>query len=164
MTTENSVLVEEIGMAIEQRAHLSPLAARIYAALILSSEEGLTFDEIVEWHQASKSSVSNNLNVLIKLNHVEYYTKPGDRKRYFRTSKFYVKSAMEKYHEHFEQELRVLEKINTFNRQHNPEKFKNETSVGTVYQEYLADLIEGFQKKIEEIEQFGQQSQYEVKS
>ncbi len=154
MTTENNRLVEEIGMAIEQRADLSPLAARIYAALILSSEAGLTFDEIVEWHQASKSSVSNNLNVLIKLRYVEYYTKHGDRKRYFRTSKFYVKSAMEKYHEHFERELKILGKINAFNKKHNPEKFKNEKSVGTLYQEYLADLNKGFKNKIKEIEEF----------
>ncbi|MDT7827367.1 hypothetical protein RQM65_01650 [Pricia sp. S334] len=150
-------LVEEVGMAIEERADLSPLAARIYAALILSSEEGLTFDEIVAWHQASKSSVSNNLNVLIKLKYVEFYTKHGDRRRYFRTSKFYVKSAMEKYHEHFEKELDVLEKINAFNKKHNPEKFRNEKSVGTLYQEYLTDLNEGFKNKIKEIEQFENQ-------
>jgi len=154
MTTENDRLVEEIGMAIEQRAELTPLAARIYAALILSSEAGLTFDEIVEWHQASKSSVSNNLNVLLKLKYVEYYTKHGDRKRYFRTSKYYVKSAMEKYHEHFERELRILEKINAFNKRNNPEKFKNEKSVGTLYHEYLSDLNAGFKNKIKEIEEF----------
>ncbi len=159
MTTENSILAEEIGMAIEKRADLSSLAARIYAALILSSEEGLTFDEIVEWHQASKSSVSNNLNVLTKLKYIEYYTKPGNRKRYFRTSKLYVKSAMEKYQEHFEQEMKILEKINVYNREHNPEKFKNEKSVGTVFHDYLADLSKGFQKKIKEIEQFEKKDQ-----
>lgn len=147
-------LVEEIGLALEQRADLSPLAARIYAALILSSEDGQTFDEIVAWHQASKSSVSNNLNVLTKLKYVEYYTKPGDRKRYFRTSKFYVKSAMEKYHEHFERELEILVKINSFNKKHNPEKFKNEKSIGTFYQDYLSDLNKGLKEKIKEIEQF----------
>ncbi len=164
MKKENSMLVEEIGMAIEHRADPLPLAARIYATLILSSEDGLTFDEIVERHQASKSSVSTNLNVLTKLRYVEYYTKPGNRKRYFRTSRLYVKSAMEKYHAHFENELSILEKINAFNKKHNPEKFKNEKSFGTFYQDYLVDLNEGLKEKIKEIEQFEHQAKCYVKA
>lgn len=144
-------------MVIEERAQLSPLAARIYATLILSSEEGLTFEEIVETHHASKSSVSNNLNVLVKLCYIEYYTKPGERKRYFRTSKYYIKTAMEKYHQNFEKELDMIQKINAFNKENNPEKFKNEQSVGTLYQEYLIELSEGFQDRIQQIEQFKNQ-------
>lgn len=155
---ENGLLTEEIGMVIEERADLSPLAARIYATLILSSDEGLNFEEITNIHQASKSSVSNNLNVLLKLKYVEYYTKPGERKRYFRTSKYYVKTAMEKYHENFEKELRTIKKINAFNKKHNPEKFENEQSVGTLYQQYLTELSNGFQEKINEIEKFKNQS------
>ncbi len=155
---EHSLLVEEVGVLIEERADLSPLAARIYATLILASKEGLTFEDIVEAHQASKSSVSNNLNVLLMLNYAEYYTKPGERKRYFKASKYYVKTAMEKYNELFAKEIKVVEKINCFNKKHNPEKFQNEQSVGTLYLDYLMQIHEGFKDKIEQLNAFENQS------
>lgn len=42
ISKEYSLLIEEIGVVIEERADLSPLSARIYATLILASNEGLT--------------------------------------------------------------------------------------------------------------------------
>lgn len=149
---EYSLLIEDIGLVIEERADLSPLASRIYASLILASEDGLTFDDITTIHKASKSSVSNNLNVLVKLNYIEYYTKPGNRKRYFKTSKLYVKTAMQKYNELFEKEIEIVEKINNFNKKHNPEKFKSQHSVGTIYRDYLTKLTEGFKTKMQQLE------------
>ncbi|WP_228547330.1 GbsR/MarR family transcriptional regulator [Nonlabens antarcticus] len=151
LSEEHSLLVEDIGMVIEERADLSPLAARIYASLILCPVDGMTFEEITEAHHASKSSVSNNLNVLVKLNYIEYYTKPGERKRHFRSSRAYIKTAMEKYNELFEKEARVVEKINAFNKQFNPEKFKNQESVGTIYQDFLDEMREGLKKRIEKV-------------
>jgi len=151
ISKEQSELVEEIGLVIEERADLSPLAARIYATLILASDDGLTFEDITEAHQASKSSVSNNLNVLVKLKYAEYYTKSGERKRYFKASKFYVKTAMEKYNELFEKEVDIVSKINKFNKQNNPEKFENEKSAAVIYQDYLTKLSDGFRKKIKEV-------------
>ncbi|AFL80289.1 hypothetical protein Aeqsu_0783 [Aequorivita sublithincola DSM 14238] len=157
ISKENSLLIEEIGLVIEERADLPPLAARIYATLILASDDGLTFEDITEMHQASKSAASNNLNVLFKLEYVAYFTKPGERKRYLKASKFYVKTAIEKYSELFEKEVRVVGKINEFNRKYNPEKFKNERSEGILYQEYLTNLTEGFKKKMKEVENMQQQ-------
>lgn len=158
ITKEQSELIEEIGLVIEERADLSPLAARIYATLILASEDGLTFDDITEAHGASKSSVSNNLNVLVKLKYAEYYTKSGERKRYFKASKFYVKTAMEKYNELFEKEINVVDKINNFNKKNNPEKFKNEESVGTLYQNYLSELKDGFERKMKQFKKLESQA------
>lgn len=152
ISREQGLLIEEIGMVIEERADLSPVAARIYATLILASDEGLTFEEITEVHQASKSSVSNNLKLLTKLKYVEYYTKPGERKRYFKAAKYYVKTAMETYNERFEKELEIVDKINRFNKKHNPEKFRNEKSVGTIYKEYLTQLNQGVKMKIQEVD------------
>lgn len=156
--SEYSLLTEEIGMAIEEREGLSPLSSRIYAMLILSSDEGLHFEDIIEAHQASKSAVSISLKILLKLKYVEYYTKPGERKRYFRTSKYYVKTSMEKFSESFEKEIEVVEKINAFNKKNNPEKYKNEKSVGTLYQEYLLQLRDGFKKKIRQVKTFENQN------
>ena len=152
ISKERSVLIEEVGLIIEERADLSPLAARIYASLILASDTGLTFDNISEAHQASKSAVSTNLKVLVRLKYVEYHTKFGERKRYFRASKFYVKTAMEKYNELFEREIAIVDKINNFNKENNPEKFEEEKSIGAIYKESLYHLSEGFKKRIEQVE------------
>ncbi|MDC8001176.1 ArsR family transcriptional regulator [Aequorivita todarodis] len=152
ISKEHSSLIEEIGIVIEERAGLPPLAARIYATLILASDDGFTFEDISEIHQASKSAVSNSLSVLVKLEYIEYFTKPGERKRYIKASKFYVKTAIEKYSQLFEKEVKVVRKINEFNKKHNPEKFKNEQSAAILYQEYLTRLSEGFRRKMDEIE------------
>lgn len=156
-SNEYSILIEEIGVIIEERAFLSPLAARIYATLILESDEGLTFQDITELHKASKSSVSNNLNVLVKLKYIEYYTKPGKRKRYFKASKLYVKTAMEKYSQLFEKEIKVVEKINEFNKKNHLEKFKSKESAGTLYQEYLMKLQEELKTKIKQVNELEDQ-------
>ncbi|TYB78158.1 hypothetical protein ES677_08860 [Bizionia gelidisalsuginis] len=154
---KDDLLTEEVGLLIEKRLHLTPLAARIYTTLLLSSEEGLTFEDIIRVHQASKSSVSNNLKILVNLHYVAYYTKFGERKRYFRMSEFYVKTAMERHTELFEQELYIINKVTAYNKINNPKKFKKEESLVRIYQEYLAHLRDGYLKKIKEIEQYKNQ-------
>ena len=42
-----------------------------------------TFDELVKYFKASKSSVSNSLNYLLQNKLIDYKTFPSDRKRYF---------------------------------------------------------------------------------
>jgi DNA-binding transcriptional regulator GbsR (MarR family) len=65
------------------------LGARILATLILDACTGqYTFDDLVEQMGASKSSISTNLNLLLKLGKITYYTLPGDRKKYYRPSAF----------------------------------------------------------------------------
>jgi DNA-binding transcriptional regulator GbsR (MarR family) len=150
-------LIEEVGALLQERANLSPLAARIYATLILSSNEGLSFDAVVKQMQASKSSVSSNLNVLLQLRYIAYYTKPGNRKRYFKTSEFYIKNTMEQQIYLIEKELKVVSKINDFNKNNNPEKFKNEKSLGLLFHEHLEDLKNKINSKLEEIKQFQKQ-------
>ncbi|SHI37490.1 DNA-binding transcriptional regulator GbsR, MarR family [Arenibacter nanhaiticus] len=155
---EKRILIEEMGVALEERADLTPLAARIYAALILSCYEGLLFEEIIAITQASKSSVSNNLNILVQLHYVEYYTRPGDRKRHFRTTKYYVRNAMEQYEKLIERELDMVKKINAYNKEYNPQKFKNENSVGILFQEYLTEQREKIKTTIEGVKNFQKQS------
>lgn len=151
------MLIEEIGLALEERAGLAPLATRIYASLILSSNAGLTFDEIIDITEACKSSVSSNLNVLLQLDYVEYYTKTGDRKRYFKTSKNYVKNAMKQYEDLLNKELEIVNKINDFNKLNNPEKFNKEKSVGSLFREYLIGQLDFISLKIREISHFQNQ-------
>lgn len=152
------MLIEDIGMILEYRADLAPLAARIYATLLISSNEGLTFDEIIETVQASKSTVSNNLNILLQLNYVEYFTKPGNRKRYFKTSQFYVKNALEQYMALLEKEFNIINRVDTYNQKNNPEKFNKEKSVRSLFREYLNEECNLIKIKIQEIDRFQKQS------
>lgn len=75
----------------ETMYNYSPLTAKIYTYLMLSSDrEGITFDEIVEKLNASKSSVSSSLNTLVNNAHVEHFNKIDERKRYFRVNPDYL--------------------------------------------------------------------------
>ena len=77
-------LIEKIGIYFEQG--MQPAAARILALLIVSDKEALIFDEIREILKLSKSATSNGINFLLSVKKIEYFTKSGDRKRYFKWS------------------------------------------------------------------------------
>lgn len=82
LSKKQQELIEKIGIYFEQS--MQPTAARILALLIVSSQESFSFDEIREILKLSKSATSNGLSFLLSINKIEYYTKPGDRKRYFK--------------------------------------------------------------------------------
>jgi len=87
MEDEKSELIELFGIHFERMYNISPLGGRILATLVIDGcKSGLTFDELVEKMQASKSSVSTNLNLLLKTNKIEYITLKGDRKKYFKAA------------------------------------------------------------------------------
>lgn len=82
-------LIEMFGIHFERFHNLPPLASRIFATLILDCcNKGMTFEDMVEQMGASKSSVSTNLNLLLKVGKITYYTLPQDRKKYFKPSQF----------------------------------------------------------------------------
>ncbi|MCM4166533.1 hypothetical protein KCTC52924_03469 [Arenibacter antarcticus] len=151
ITEVKKQLIEEIGLGIGDRMGVSPLAARIYALLTLSSYDGLTFEQVREALGSSKSSTSINLNVLTQLKFVEYYTRPGDRKRYFKVAKYFQKNYLNQYALTLNNEVGLIAKINTYNQEHYPEKFVNEKSMGTIMQDYLKaqqKLVESTLKKM----------------
>ena len=133
-------LIEEVGLRLETKLKIAPLAARIYALLTLSSSEGLTFEEIREIIGSSKSSTSVNLSVLTQLKHIDYYTKSGDRKRYFRIAKYFQLTTLEAHHLSLENEILLVEKINKYNKDHYPEKYNNEESLGDITKNYLKKM------------------------
>lgn len=151
---EKLQLVEEIGLTMEERLKISPLAARIYALLNLSSSDGLTFDEIREAIDASKSSTSVNINVLTQLGYIKYFTKPGDRKRYFKVARHFQLHSLELYHQALEREINMIEKINAYKKEHYPDKSSNEASVGDITQTYLRETQSLVKEAIKKISSF----------
>lgn len=151
---EQEALVEQIGLGIEERLKLSPLASRIYALLILSSYDGLTFEEIRATIQASKSSISVNINVLVQLDYINFHTKTGDRKRYFKLAKYSSLISLENYCDSIDKELVMLDRVNSYNKDYHPEKFLNEASLGIIFQEYLIKKKELVEQTIDLMRRF----------
>lgn len=82
LNNKQKELIEKFGVFFEKNG-LSPAQARIVGLLMIVDQAELTFDEIYSTLQLSKSAVSTALNSLAMMSRIEYYTKPGDRKRYF---------------------------------------------------------------------------------
>ena len=74
--------IEETGKVFEKFG-LTPMQGRIVAYFTVSDPPEKTFDELVKYFKASKSSVSNSLNFLLQNKIIDYKTFPSDRKRYF---------------------------------------------------------------------------------
>jgi DNA-binding transcriptional regulator GbsR (MarR family) len=74
--------IEETGKVLEKFG-LTPMQGRILAFFTLSDPPEKTFDELVSYFKASKSSVSNSLNYLLQNKIIDYKTFASDRKRYF---------------------------------------------------------------------------------
>ncbi len=74
--------IEETGKVLEKFG-LTPMQGRIVAFFTVSDPPEKTFDELVRYFKASKSSVSNSLNFLLQNKLIDYKTFASDRKRYF---------------------------------------------------------------------------------
>ncbi|SFS34882.1 GbsR/MarR family transcriptional regulator [Lutibacter maritimus] len=88
-------LIEKLGVHIEANDHYAPLAARIVAFIILNGRKGATFEQLVTNLCASKSTVSTHLTHLQSLKKILYYTKTGDRKKYFVVNKDHLVQNMD---------------------------------------------------------------------
>jgi DNA-binding transcriptional regulator GbsR (MarR family) len=59
------------------------MQGRLVAYFTISDPPEKTFDELVRFFMASKSSISNSLNWLLQNGIIDYKTFASDRKRYF---------------------------------------------------------------------------------
>ena len=82
---EREEIIEMFGIHFESVFDISPLAGRILGMLIVDGcRTGLTFENLVEKLGASKSSISTNLNLLLKMEKITYFTIADDRKKYYK--------------------------------------------------------------------------------
>jgi DNA-binding transcriptional regulator GbsR (MarR family) len=85
ITEKQRILIEQLGVFYEQEG-FHPAGARIMALLLIADRNELTFDEIKDALNISKSATSTAINLLINTKRIEYFTNPGERKRYFRAT------------------------------------------------------------------------------
>ena len=100
-------LIEKMGVHIESSEQMAPLAARIIASLVLKGKKGETFEGLVEQLHASKSTISTHLTHLQSSHRITYYTKPGDRKKYFILSPNALISSMDEMIEKWQKEREI---------------------------------------------------------
>ncbi|WP_254423368.1 GbsR/MarR family transcriptional regulator [Algoriphagus sp. A40] len=106
LTEKQKELIERIGVFHEHKG-MQPLVGRIIGLLLVHKEAEATFEEVVEMLGVSKSAVSNALTFLQAKDRITYYTKPGDRKRYFRLQ-------MKNWSEDLEKEMLEITKMKEF--------------------------------------------------
>lgn len=94
---------------------LPPLASKINSYLMLDLDrEGKTFEELVEYFSASKSTISCGLNALLSLQLIKDVTKPNQRKRYFVTNDDFAKIRLGNVVKRLRKEAEILDKISTY--------------------------------------------------
>lgn len=74
--------IEETGLLIEALG-MTRMSGRIFGALLVSEKEMISFYELVELLQASKSSISTNTRALLTIGFIRMITLPADRKTYY---------------------------------------------------------------------------------
>lgn len=123
MNDKKKIFIEKIGVRVEKMGY-SPVAGRIFGTLLLAEPPHMTFDELCEALSASKSSISTNLNFLMKDSDsiVEYFTLPGDRKRYFKISTTNWKSHLNMIPEEFKNSNQLLQEILSYRTEYKLEE------------------------------------------
>ncbi|MEG3656352.1 transcriptional regulator [Arenibacter palladensis] len=123
---QKMALVEKLGVHLEGREQLAPVAARILAYIILTGKKGSTFEDMVTILCASKSTISTHLNHLQDLNKIEYYTKTGDRKKYFIINKNTIIQHVDRMISHWNAERAIHLEIKAYKETQNKLKIEND--------------------------------------
>ncbi len=64
LNNEKNRLIEQLGVVMEKKHQLAPIAARIMSTLVLNGQQGVTFEELVQNLCAGKSTISTHLDHL----------------------------------------------------------------------------------------------------
>lgn len=150
-------LIEEMSSHYMQSYHLPPLPANILSYFLVDqNEEGYTFDELVEIFNASKSSISNSLNLLIQYNYIGQHTKFGERKRRYKIMTEHLIVRLKKIRTDLKQERYLVDKLMKFrlNCTENVAKYKAEKI--EIYLDHLQNSIDKLSETVEKLEKLTQ--------
>lgn len=120
LSEKQKEIIETIGVFHEQNG-LQPALGRIMGLMMVVDTAEVTFEEIVEGLSLSKSAVSTALTLLQTQNKVEYSTKPGKRKRYFRLRRSDWENELKKGINSGLQFSDILDEVLAIRDQQNPE-------------------------------------------
>lgn len=134
-------LVEKFGSFMEHQENLPPIAARIFASLFINKGDGMTFDELVNFLSASKSTISTNIQLLTNRGMLTFFTKPGDRKKYFILSPESLLARVDEEIIQHRMEYQIVKEIIDFREEVN-EKDTDTTEVKSYpYLDFLSNTL-----------------------
>lgn len=146
---EKKMLVERLGIRFEQYG-LPPMAGRIFGCLVLADPPYMTFDEIRDYLDASKSTISTNLNFLMQGDClIEYITLPGDRKRYFRVNSTKWLQKIQHFPQEMETSNELLKEIILFRNQYGMTPFPDMEKL-KCFHDFVTEKLRGIMNEWEE--------------
>jgi len=146
----NKELYKEVCEHYELYYKLQPLTARIYALFVFNNcPNGLTFEDILDTFQASKSSVSHSINTLVELNFLEQFKKDNERKRHFRVNRSLFLMRLQDVHQRLIREREISRKLRSYRKINNDELFKQEEY--DFYVGHLNEVTESLEKTIQNL-------------
>lgn len=133
--------------------HLPPLTANVFTYLMFDYEqEGVTFEEILEASCASKSSISNALNVLQQSNFVEAICKLGERRRYYRVNRAIFKVQFQENLSQLKRSYNILERFSAHRHDIVKEEDENTMKIN-LHLELQKKTIQLFEETLEKFNQ-----------
>jgi DNA-binding transcriptional regulator GbsR (MarR family) len=82
--TQEERFIEEFGMFLE-RVGFARIAGRILGLLLLQGD-AMHLEQLASQLQVSKASISTNTRILVSVQIIQEYTRPGDRRTWFRVA------------------------------------------------------------------------------
>lgn len=129
--------VEKLGKRVEDILDLNPLAARIYALLLLTEKESYSLDELIEILQGSKGAFSNNIQLLTGLGYVKCFTKTGDRKRYYTYELSGCEALMAKHTSNIKNSIDTINELQQLKKQCSADKSATSSEVAKKTKNFL---------------------------
>lgn len=152
MDQDKLELIGDFSSYFETTQNFPPLISKIYAYLLLDcSQKGTTFDELVEVFNASKSSISNGLNFLTQLKHIEYFTKIDDRKRFYRIVPENLMLRLENIQKMLSTEKELTQKLKNYKIKMDNEDNDLSTIKTDIYIDHLKRAIEQLSITVEKL-------------
>jgi len=145
-------LVELFGVFFESTHNMPPLGARILGHIIVETcGDKISFEDLVERTGASKSSVSTNLNLLLKIGKISYYTLPGDRKKYYKPTPF--SARFEHYLKMITLEKVIIDKMAAFRTKSLSPKSKHDLLMVEAYKEHMLEMERLIHKSVNDFKE-----------
>ncbi|WP_334125732.1 hypothetical protein [Empedobacter brevis] len=156
MNTENNAcnmdLFCSFSAFLEKTYKFPPLTAKLQAYMVLeSNEEGFTFEELLEVFNVSKSSLSNSINYLLSMKHIEYINKINSRKRYFRLNFNYLTEKLDFLFEMISQDIVFTNRIKEHKIANNTLSKNEKNRVIDIYLDHLNQTKELLDETIQKI-------------
>ena len=142
LKTKKTDIVEQLGVYFEKEKNTPPLAARILATLIATGNRGITFEQLVNDLEASKSTISTHLTNLEYNNAVTYFTKSGDRKRYYILKPGYITRKITDQINQWKTEINIQKEVLAYKEAYNHEHNNSEELLPTTFHELLLQFLE----------------------